>query len=310
MAEKKGLREAYGETLAQIGEKNEKIVVLDADLSGSTKTSVFAKKFPERFFNIGIAEQDMIGTAAGFASSGKTAFASTFAVFATGRAWEQVRQSVCLANLNVKIVATHGGLTVGPDGSTHQALEDVSVMRVLPNMRVIVPADAHETAAVIKFVAESDGPFYVRLTREKFPIVFEENCSFTLGKWSTIQEGSDVSLVACGLMLSVALDAAKLLERQGVHAEVLNASSVKPLDADALLTSAKKTGRVVSLEEHSITGALGSAVAETLSEHLPSPLKRLGVQNTFGITGSASDALAHHRLTAEDVAEDILGFIK
>ncbi len=310
MTEKKGLREAYGETLAEIGEENEQIVVLDADLSGSTKTSVFAKKFPERFFNMGIAEQDMIGTAAGFASSGKTAFASTFAVFATGRAWEQIRQSVCLANLNVKIVATHGGLTVGPDGSTHQALEDVSVMRVLPNMRVIVPADAHETAAVIRFVAENEGPFYVRLTREKFPIVFEEKCTFRLGKWQTVQEGKDVTVVACGLMVSVALEAGKLLERQGISLEVLNASSVKPHDADALLTSAKKTGRVVTLEEHSVTGALGSTVAESLGEHLPTPLKRLGVQNTFGITGAAGDVLAHHRLTAEDVAEDILRFIK
>ncbi|MBF0275767.1 MAG: transketolase family protein, partial [Nitrospinae bacterium] len=258
----------------------------------------------------GIAEQDLIGTAAGLAAAGKIAFASTFAIFATGRAWEIVRQSVCLPNANVKVVATHGGLTVGQDGATHQALEDVAIMRALPNMQVVVPADAHETAAVIKYAAETSGPFYIRLTREKFPIVCEETMTFELGKSTVLREGTSATVAACGLMVSYALEAAEILEKEGISLEVINASSIKPLDSNTIITSAKKTGKVITVEEHNHIGALGGAVAELLSEKHPTPVKRIGVEDSFGRTGKAPDVLDHFGLSVPKITAQIREFLK
>lgn len=308
MVELKSLREAYGNTLAKLGETNEDIVALDADLSGSTKTAVFAKAFPERFFNMGIAEQDLMGTAAGLAASGKVAFASTFAIFATGRAWEIIRQAICIPELNVKVVATHGGITVGEDGATHQALEDVTVMRAIPNMRVIVPVDAHETAAVIKFVAKTPGPFYVRLTRDKFPVVLEEGYEFQLGKSRVLREGSDITVAANGLMVSSALEAAEELAKEGISLEVLNVSSIKPIDGNTLVKSVEKTNKIVTIEEHNVIGALGGAVAEVLSERRPTKLKRIGLQDEFGRTGKAADVIEHFKLTPKHIAQQIREF--
>jgi len=250
-------RDAYGEALAELGETNKDVVVLDADLSGSTKTAIFAKKFPERFFNMGIAEQNMMGTAAGLAASGKIPFASTFAIFATGRAWEQVRQSIAYPKLNVKIVATHAGITVGEDGASHQSVEDIAVMRVIPNMTVIVPADGVETKKVINEIVRYRGPVYVRLSRGKSPVVLDDSYSFEIGKGVVLKDGTDVSLIACGVMVYKALQAADILGKEGVSARVINISSIKPIDVDLIIRAARETGCVVTAEEHSIVGGLG-----------------------------------------------------
>lgn len=311
MAPKKiATRVAYGEALAQLGEENPKVVVLDADLSGSTKTAVFGKKFPERFFNMGVSEQDMMGTAAGLALCGKTVFASSFAMFATGRAFEIVRNSIAYPHLNVKICATHAGLTVGEDGASHQALVDVSVMRSLPGMTVIVPADATETKQVIRAVAQMNGPVYVRLSRADSPVIFGDDHAFTIGKAQVLTEGKDLTLVACGLMVDHALQAAKILETQGVRCTVINMPTIKPFDEAALIASAKKTGRVMTVEEHSILGGLGSATAETLGEIGGFPVHRYGVKDQFGQSGKASDLLKHYKLMPEDIAREAGEFIK
>ncbi len=300
--EKKATRVAYGETLVALGHENPDIVVLDADLSGSTKTAMFAKEFPDRFFNMGIAEQNMINTAAGLASTGKIPFASSFAIFATGRAWEMVRQAVCLGNQNVKIVATHSGLTVGEDGATHQALEDMAVTRVLPNLMVIVPADYHETVQAIRFAASHKGPVYVRLSRSATPVVFDENVTFTPGKARILREGTDLSLFACGVMVSESLQAAEQLATEGIEVEVVNISTLKPLDTETIVQSVRKTGRAVTAEEHNIIGGLGSAIAETLCEHYPAPLKRIGVVERFGRSGKGDDVMKAYHLKADDIA--------
>jgi transketolase len=292
-----GTRDAYGETLAALGHEDERIVVLTADLAGSTKTSLFAKEHPKRFFNMGVAEADMMGVAAGLAMSGYRPFASTFAVFATGKAWEQVRQVIAYPNTPVRIVATHAGLTVGEDGASHQMLEDIANMRVLPNMTVIVPADAIEARAVTRFVAGYDeGPVYVRLARAKFPVILKEDHAFELGKVSTLAEGTDVSIFACGVMVSTALQARDKLAKEGISVEVVNVSTIKPLDKETLLTSAKKTGAVVTAEEHQVSGGLGSAVCELLSEELPTRVVRVGVHDRFGQSGSADALIAHYGL--------------
>lgn len=292
-----GTRDAYGETLAALGHEDERIVVLTADLAGSTKTSLFAKEHPKRFFNMGVAEADMMGVAAGLAMSGYRPFASTFAVFATGKAWEQVRQVIAYPNTPVRIVATHAGLTVGEDGASHQMLEDIANMRVLPNMTVIVPADAIEARAVTRFVAGYDeGPVYVRLARAKFPVILKEDHAFELGKVSTLAEGTDVSIFACGVMVSTALQARDKLAKEGISVEVVNVSTIKPLDKETLLTSAKKTGAVVTAEEHQVSGGLGSAVCELLSEELPTHVVRVGVHDRFGQSGSADALIAHYGL--------------
>jgi len=292
-----GTRDAYGATLAALGHEDERIVVLTADLAGSTKTDLFAKEHPKRFFNMGVAEADMMGVAAGLAMSGYRPFASTFAVFATGKAWEQVRQVIAYPNTPVRIVATHAGLTVGEDGASHQMLEDIANMRVLPNMTVIVPADAIEARAVTRFVAGYDeGPVYIRLARAKFPVILKENYAFELGKASTLAEGTDVSLFACGVMVSTALQARDKLAKEGIFVEVVNVSTIKPLDKETLLTSAKKTGAVVTAEEHQVSGGLGSAVCELLSEELPTRVVRVGVHDRFGQSGSADALITHYGL--------------
>jgi len=304
MSGPKPLRQVYGETLVRLGRELPEIVVLDADLSKSTKTSLFAKAFPDRFHDMGIAEQDMLATAAGLAASGLVPFASTFAIFATGRAWEQLRNSVCYPNLNVKLVATHGGITVGEDGGSHQAVEDLATTRVIPNLRVVVPADGLETAQVIETIAREQGPFYVRLPRGSGPDIHPAEYRFQLGRAARLREGVDVTLAACGLMVDLALRAAERLHAEGgLEAEVLNLSTLKPLDTATLEQAAQKTGAVVTVEEHSVIGGLGSAVCEALAGCCPVPVIRIGIQDTFGQSGSAAQLLAHYGLTVEAVAE-------
>ncbi len=302
MAEMQATRVEYGNALLELGRANQEVVALDADLSGSTKTNLFGREFPERFFNMGVAEQNMMAHAAGLALAGKIPFASTFAIFATGRAWEVIRQSVCYSALNVKIVATHGGLTVGADGGSHQALEDLAITRPLPNLVVVVPADGPEMRAVVRAVAENKGPFYVRASRIKFPVLFGPGHRFTPGKGQVLREGRDVTLAACGLMVHHALAAADLLAGDGLSAEVLNLSTIKPLDEELLTASAAKTGCVVTCEEHSITGGLGGACAESLGERHPVALERIGVRDTFGISGSPQELLEHFGLMPRDIA--------
>lgn len=299
----KATREAYGEALKEIGGKNEQIVVLDADLSKSTKTNVFAKAYPQRFFNVGIAEQNLVGTAAGLAASGKTPFVSTFAMFAAGRAFEQIRNSVCYPKLNVKVAATHAGLTVGEDGASHQAIEDVSLMRSLPNMTVLVPADEEETRQAIAWAAAYQGPVYIRLGRMSVDNVSPEGYVFAPAKAAVLTEGNDVTLIANGVMVMAALEAAKMLAAEGIQARVINMASVKPLDEAAVVSASKETGAIVTCEEHSIIGGLGSAVAEVLAEQAPAPLERVGVKDTFGESGKPKELLAKYGLTAADVAE-------
>ncbi|RII25287.1 MAG: transketolase [Geobacter sp.] len=296
-------RDAYGETLAELGGEDSRIVVLDADLSGSTKTGVFAKKFPERFFNMGIAEANMVGTAAGLAAVGKVPFLSTFAIFAVGRAWEQVRQSLAYPKANVKVVATHGGVTVGEDGGSHQSVEDVAIMRAVPNMTVIVPADGVETKAAIRAAAAYKGPVYVRLGRNKVPTVFPADYRFEIGKGTELVAGTDLTFITTGLMTAQAVTAAEQLKKEGVSARVVHIGTIKPLDREIIAKAARETGVIVTAEEHSIVGGLGSAVAEVLAEECPVPLKRVGVNDRFGTSGKAEELLKYFGLTAEDLVE-------
>ncbi len=295
-------RDAYGKALLHLGSQGRDVVVLDADLSCSTKTSVFAKAYPDRFINMGVAEQDMICTAAGLATCGKTAFASTFAVFGSGRAWDQVRISVAYPRLNVKIVVTHGGITVGEDGATHQALEDISLMRSLPNMTVIVPADSVETYKAILAVAAFHGPAYVRLGRSSVPVIHDsEDFEFVIGKAIQMREGSDLTIVACGIMVASAMDAAEALKAEGVNARVINMHTIKPIDEDILVKAATETGAIVTAEEHSKIGGLGSAVADALSERFPVPIVRIGVDDTFTESGKPLELLEKYELTDKDI---------
>ena len=303
-------RDAYGDALVSLGKKRNDVVVLDADLSGSTKTSKFAKAYPDRFFNMGIAEQDMMGTAAGLAIGGKLPFVSTFAVFATGRAWEQVRQSICYPNLSVKIVASHAGVTVGEDGGSHQSVEDIAVMRVIPNMTVIVPADGPETLQAIEAAAEHKGPCYVRVGRNKVPTLFGADYKFKIGKAHVFNEGKDAAIIATGIMVAEALKARDLLKAEGIDAGVINMSTIKPLDADAVSAAAKRCGAIVTAEEHSIIGGLGGAVAEVLAESKPVPLVRIGVKDTFGTSGDQEGLLKHYGLSANDIATAVKEVIK
>ena len=296
----RGTRDVYGETLVELGQKDSRIVVLTADLAGSTKTGLFAAEHPDRFFNMGVAEANMIGTAAGFALSGYRPFVSTFAMFATGKVWEQIRQVVAYPKTPVRIVATHAGLTVGEDGASHQMLEDIANMRVLPNMSVIVPSDAVEAAGAIRFAASYDeGPVYVRLARAAFPVIHNEDHSFEFGSAEILAQGTDVTMAACGLMVSVALEAREVLAADGISVEVVNVSTIKPLDRETLLASASKTGVVVTVEEHQITNGLGSAVCELLAEELPTPVVRVGVDDRFGQSGNADALLAHYGLDVD-----------
>ncbi len=296
-------RDAYGDTLKALGAKYPEIVVLDADLSASTKTQVFAKEFPDRFFNCGIAEGNMMSVAAGLAAAGKTVFASTFAVFGAGRAYEQIRNSICYPRLNVKVALTHAGITVGEDGATHQMLEDIALMRVLPNMTVIVPADAAETEAALRWAAAYKGPVYIRMGRAKCDDVTNPGDSFTPGKCTTLCDGNDVTVIACGIMAGKAVAAAKLLQEEGISARVLNMSSVKPIDEQAIVAAAKETGAILTAEEHSVIGGLGSAVAEVVVKENPVPMAMLGLNDTFGESGKSDDLLVKYGLTAEHIRD-------
>lgn len=308
--EYKSVRSEYGKTLVELGKTNPNIVVLDADLSSSTQTKLFAKEFPERFFNVGISEQDLITTAAGLSCTGKIPFVSTFAMFASGRAWEQVRNTICYSNLNVKIAATHGGITVGEDGASHQALEDISLMRSIPNMTVIVPADAEETRQAIKFAAEFNGPVYIRISRSNLPDIFDSAYKFDYKKANIIKEGNDITLITNGETLVETIDCAKILSEKGIDAEIINVPVVKPLDNETIINSAKKTNRVITIENHSIIGGLGSAVCELLSEKYPTPVTRIGTNDEFGQSGTAKELMAFYGLNAEKLATKITGLIK
>ena len=304
MSNKMATREAYGKALKDLAAMNKNVVVLDADLSKSTKTADFKAVAPERFFNMGIAEGNMMGVAAGMSTCGKIPFVSTFAMFAAGRAFEQIRNSICYPKLNVKICATHAGLTVGEDGASHQAIEDLSLMRSIPNMTVINPCDGVETDAVIKAIAEFDGPCYVRLGRAAVNIINDkETYKFELGKGVTLKEGNDVTLVATGIMVDVALEAADMLEKEGIEARVINIHTLKPIDREILVKAAKETGAIVTAEEHNIIGGLGSAVSEVLTEEYPVPVLKVGVLDKFGESGKPNELLEAYGLTAKNIAE-------
>ncbi|MFA6431683.1 MAG: transketolase family protein [Candidatus Margulisiibacteriota bacterium] len=298
------LRDVYGKTLVELGRENLNIVVLDADLSCSTKTAGFAKAFPERFINMGISEQDMISTAAGLATCGKVVFASTFAVFGSGRAWDQVRMSLAYTRLNVKIVVTHAGITTGEDGASHQANEDIAIMRVLPNMTVVVPSDGIETEKAIRAAADFYGPMYIRLGRAKTPTINTgEGYDFKIGKGVVVREGKDIAIFACGIMVKMALDAADALAQEGIKAKVINIHTIKPLDKQLIIDSAKECGGVVTAEEHSILGGLGGAVAETLVENCLVPMARVGVKDVFGESGLPDELLVKYGLTSNEIVK-------
>ncbi len=298
-------RESYGNALANLGEKYD-IVVLDADLSKSTKTDTFKKSFPDRFINMGIAEQNMMSTAAGLASCGKVVFASSFAMFAAGRAFEQIRNSICYPNLNVKIGATHAGISVGEDGATHQCLEDIGIMRTIPNMVVINPADDVEARAAVEAAIKHNGPVYLRFGRLAVPVLYDEaDYKFEIGKGVLLKEGTDVTIVATGLMVEMALNASEALKAEGINARVINIHTIKPIDREILVKAAKETGAVVTCEEHNIIGGLGSAVAEVLCEEAPVPMERIGVKDEFGKSGIPSDLFKDYGLTSEAIAEAV-----
>ncbi len=307
---KKSIRTAIGEALAEAGKENDRIVVLDADLSGSTKTSIFAKAYPDRFYNVGIAEQNLITTALGLSLTGKIPFAATFAVFATGRAYDQIRNSVCYQNGNVKIIGAHGGITVGEDGASHQSLEDVALMRVLPNMTVIAPADYEQAKQAVKFAVVHNGPVYIRSSRIDVPCIFDENYKFDANKAVTLREGKDVSVFATGDIFSEAYQAVTLLEEKGISAELINVPVIKPLDTKTIIASAKKTKLAVTVENHSVIGGLGSAVAECLSENCPVKLYRMGINDEFGQSGTPKELLSYYKLDAKNIADRILEIVK
>ena len=308
--ERKSIRAEYGKTLVELGKQNENIVALDADLSCSTQTAMFAKEFPNRFFNMGIAEQDMMATAAGLSTVGKIPFVSTFSMFATGRAWDQIRNSIAYPKFNVKIVATHGGITVGEDGASHQALEDVSIMRSIPNMMVIVPADCTETAAVIKFAAQYNGPVYIRIARTNVPDVFDrETYNFNPNKALVVSEGTDVTLITNGETLAEAIDCVELLKEQGISAELIHMPVIKPVDVETIVKSAQKTNNVVTIENHSIIGGIGSAVCETLSENYPTKVLRIGTNDVFGQSGEQRKLMEFYGLTGEKLVQKVVNFL-
>jgi transketolase len=304
-------RDVYGKTLVEMGRENPNIVVLDADLAVSTKTSMFGKEFPDRFFDMGVAEQDMIGTAAGLAACGKIVFASTFAVFGSGRAWDQVRMSVAYTRLNVKIVVTHSGITTGEDGASHQANEDIAIMRALPNMTVIVPADAIETAKVVREAVKFYGPTYIRLSRPKTPLVYEdENYDFKIGKGVVMRPGKEVAVFACGLMVDKALEAAEELKKENIDCRVINLHTVKPIDKELIVKCAEETGAAVTAEEHSIVGGLGGAVAEVLVENACVPMVRVGIKDMFGESGKPEELLVKYGLTSQDIMNAVRTVLK
>ncbi|MEA1959578.1 MAG: transketolase family protein [Chloroflexota bacterium] len=310
MAGEASMRETYGKTLVELGKSNQDIVVLDADLSSSTQTKFFAKEFPDRFFNCGIAEQNMIGIAAGLAASGKTAFASTFAVFASSRCFDQVRMSIAQPHQNVKIVATHGGVTVGEDGASHQAIEDLSLMCALPGFTVIVPADAVETEQVIRYAASTMGPFYIRLPRLKSAVLYDEGYRFEIGKAATMRDGRDATIIAVGLMVERALKAADALADEGIDARVLNMHTLKPLDEDAIVAAAAETGAILTVEEHVRQGGLGSRTAQVVGESCPVPMSFINIEDCFSSSGQPEELLEKHGLTAENIVKETKKLVK
>lgn len=307
---KKPTRDGYGEALLQLGASNPDVVVLDADLAMSTRTNWFRDKYPERFFDIGIAEQDLLGTAAGLAMGGKIPFATTYGVFISGRAWEQIRTTICYANLNVKICGMHGGISVGPDGATHQALEEIALMRVLPNMRLVVPCDAIEARKATLGAAAIDGPVYLRFTRDATAVFTEETAPWQLGKANVLRAGSDVTIIGCGPVLYEALLAADELAQEGVSCRVLNMHTIKPIDAKAIQAAAAETGAIVTLEEHQINAGLGGAVAEVLVKHNPVPVEMVGIMDTFGESGLPGELAVKYGLTHKEVKAAVQKVLK
>jgi transketolase len=302
---KKATRQAYGEALAALGRENENVVVLDADLSKSTKTAIFQKEFPKRHINVGISEADLVGTAAGLATTGKIAFASTFAIFASGRAYEQIRNTVAYGNLNVKVCATHAGISVGEDGGSHQSIEDLALMRVIPGMTVMCPADAVEAEKMVFAAAEHNGPVYIRFGRLNTPVLFDEAYNFKIGKINTVKDGSDVTIAATGMLVPEALEAAKKLEEQGISVRVLNVGTIKPLDKETILKAGKETKFIITAEEHSVVGGLGSAVSEYLSEVHPTKVVKVGINDQFGQSGDGAELMKVYGLSADNLVKKI-----
>lgn len=298
-------RQSYGEALVSLGKENDQVVVLDADLSGATKTNLFAKEFPKRFFNVGIAEQNLMATAAGLSTFGKIPYASTFAVFAAGRAYDQIRTSICYPNLNVKICATHAGITVGEDGATHQMLEDIGMMRALPNMTVMSVSDDIQTKWAVEEIAKINGPVYLRLGRLAVPIIYPENQKFEIGKGIQIGDGTDATVIATGLMVQQAILAKEELEQRGINIRVVDIHTIKPIDKDLIIKCAKETKRIITIEDHSIIGGLGTAVCEVLSEEYPCKVTRLGMKDTFGKSGKAEKLLEHFGLDKNGIIKEI-----
>ena len=303
MDKKVATRKSYGEALAQLGKENPNVVVLDADLAGATKTDMFAKQFPDRFFDMGIAEANMMATAAGFATCGKIPYASTFAVFAAGRAYDQIRNSICYPKLNVKICATHCGVTVGEDGATHQMIEDLSLMRTLPNMTVMSTSDDIQTKWAIKEIAKIQGPVYLRLARMETPIIYDENTKFEIGKAIQIGEGTDGTVFATGITVSEAIKAQEILKQEGINIRVVDMHTIKPIDKEIIIKSAKETKKLISIEDHNIIGGLGSAISEVLTEEYPTKLIRLGIKDVFGKSGKAEELIKYFGITADNIIE-------
>jgi len=302
MTKPRATREGYADALLELGDEMPNVVVLDSDLSKSTGAAKFGQKFPERFFNCGVAEQSMMGAAAGLAACGKICYTGSFAIFATGRAFEQIRNSIAYCNFEVKICPSHAGVTVGPDGGSHQSVEDIALMRCVPNMKIIVPADYIEAKAAVKAAASIPGPVYIRLGRPAITPVYAEDYEFEFGRAHVLRAGVDISIMAIGIMVGEALGAASILADEGIDAEVINVSTVKPLDEETILASVRKTGRVITAEEHSVIGGLGGAVAELLGEKAPTPMKRIGLDDVFGLSGSSDELMRHFKLTAADIA--------
>ncbi len=302
----KATRESFGEALLELGKENDKIVVLDADLASSTKTNLFAKEFPKRFFELGIAEQNMMATAAGLASCGKIAFASTFAVFAAGRAYDQIRNSICYPNLNVKVCATHAGITVGEDGATHQMLEDISLMRTLPNMKVLSTSDDKETKWAVNEISKIEGPCYLRLARVGTPDIYDENQKFEFGKGIQIGDGKDATIFATGVTVSEAIKAKEELKKQGINVRVVDIHTIKPIDKELIIKCAKETNKLISIEDHNIIGGLGTAISEILTDEYPKKLIRLGVKDTFGKSGKAKELMKFYHITSDDIINTLI----
>jgi transketolase len=304
------MRDAYGEALLELGATHRDVVVLGADTTGSLKSGVFTTRFPDRFFNVGIAEQNLVSVAAGLALAGKVPFAGTYAIFVPGKCVDQIRNNIAYPNLNVKIICSHGGISVGPDGASHQQVEDIAIMRAIPRMSVVVPADSVSTKAIVVAIADIPGPFYVRLTRPTTPVVYESGFDYHYGKATVVSEGTDVAIFACGIMVPEAVRAAEALKGEGVSAAVVDVHTIKPIDAETVASHARRCGRVVTAEEHNIIGGLGSAVAEVLGEKAPTPMKRVGVMDTFGESGETAELLRKYGLTSKEIEEASLSLTR